>query len=112
MNNQLKKFCKEVRPPEDHSEKSKTIIESLMTLLSMYSKFPIVYYVIGGGLGEKTSTCLKCDVDVTVYTPWSLDKVKVDHDIILCYVFYGPMCSLGSGITTSLDSISEGACIG
>ena len=86
MNNQLKKFCKEIRPPDDHSEKSKTIIESLMILLSMYSKFPIVYYVIGGGLGKKTSTCLKCDVDVTVYTPWSLDKVKVDHDIILCFM--------------------------
>ena len=76
MNDQLKKFCKEIRPPDDHIELSRSTIKSLISLLSAYSRFPIAYYVIGGGLGKETSTGLKCDVDVTIYTPWSLDKAQ------------------------------------
>ena len=49
-----------------------------MNLLGRHSKFPISSYIIGGGLeaGENTSTCLKADVDVTVFVTWSLIDVR------------------------------------
>ena len=49
-----------------------------MNLLGRHSKFPISSYIVGGGLeaGKNTSTCLKADVDVTVFVNWSLNDVR------------------------------------
>ena len=53
-------------------------LKKIMNLLGRHSKFPISSYIIGGGLeaGENTSTCLKADVDVTVFVTWSLNDVR------------------------------------
>ena len=49
-----------------------------MNLLGRHSKFPISSRIIGGGLeaGKNTSTCLRADVDVTVFVTWSLINVR------------------------------------
>ena len=57
-----------------------------MNLLGRHSKFPISSYIVEGGLeaGENTSTCLKADVDVTVFVTWSLNDVR---KVCMCIKF-------------------------
>ena len=78
MDDSLKKFCGYIKPPEAHNEACKAAVEIIMNLLGRHSKFPISSYIVGGGLeaGENTSTCLKADVDVTVFVTWSLNDVR------------------------------------
>ena len=64
-------------PPGDGIFCSAHSLKKIMNLLGRHSKFPISSYIVEGGLeaGENTSTCLKADVDVTVFVTWSLNEV-------------------------------------
>jgi len=74
----LEKFCAYLKPPDAHNIACKAATKDILKLLVSHSKFPISSYIVGGGseTGKNTSTCLKADVDVTVFVTWSLNNAK------------------------------------
>ena len=85
LDENLRKFSREIQPPNSFTELSRVTVLELVELLAAHTKFTISHFVIGGGhpAGKNTSTCLKTDADVTVYVPVSTRQVSKHLDLRL-----------------------------
>ena len=85
LDENLRKFSREIQPPNSFTELSRVTVLELVELLAAHTKFAISHFVIGGGhpAGKNTSTCLKTDADVTVYVPVSTRQVSKHLDLRL-----------------------------
>ena len=89
VNSELRRLCREVRPPESFTSHCLVTVRSVLALLARLSRFPANFYVIGGGLpaGKDTSTCLKADADVTVFVPLETRQVLRARYYLVTIIF-------------------------
>ena len=86
LNSELRRMCREVRPPDAFTEHCLVTVKSVLALLARRSRFTISHFVIGGGLpeGKDTSTCLKADADVTLFVPLKTGQVSFGSSRVTC----------------------------
>ena len=73
MNSELEKFSKSIQPPRLFNQLACETTRDILLLLEAHTKYKFERFVVGGGQpeGKNTSTCLKCDVDLTIFVPFS-----------------------------------------
>ena len=86
LNSELRRMCREIRPPDTFTEHCLVTVKSVLALLARRSRFTISHFVIGGGLpaGKDTSTCLKADADVTLFVPLKTCQVSYGASMVTC----------------------------